>query len=323
MSLCVIDADLIAFKASAACETRWVRATHKASGRSKEFGTATMFRKWLADNPKWEESEFDLSLERDVEPLANCLHTVKAMVNRIYLGSKCREFKLVIGGKGNFRDDLPLPTKYKARRENLVKPELHAEAVDFLKRKYKAEEANGWEADDLLSAYAWEGYTKNKRIVAATIDKDARQQMGWLYDYDKMEEPIFIEGLGKLYRDERGKVSGHGRKWLYFQWISGDPSDCYKPSEVAGVRWGDVSSFNHLKDCSTDRECIQAVHSLYKKWYPDGAKYKSWDGKDMSLSHVDMMQMYLDCCRMMRYKGDKVSVKDMLKRMGILSTTPH
>src|SRR5699024_2725665 len=235
-----------------------------------------------------------------------------------YLDSKCDDLKVVIGGEGNFRDDLPLPSKYKWNRQDMQKPALHAEAVDYIKRKYRAEEANGWEADDLLCAYAWEGYTNNERIVAATVDKDANQQMGWLFNYDKMQEPTFIDGLGKLWRNEKsGRVEGYGRKWLYFQWIAGDPSDGYKPTEIAGIRWGDVSSFNALRYADTDRKCVQIVHDLYKMWYPDVVEYESWDGKEIVTDHVGIMQLYFDCARMMRHKEDHVYVKEILGRMNI------
>src|SRR5690625_381335 len=98
MSICVIDADLIAFKASAACETRWIEVIHTPSGESKEFGTVTRWKQWLKEHPRWDEKEFVVERKREPEPLPNCLHTVKAMINRIYLDSKCDDLKVVIGG---------------------------------------------------------------------------------------------------------------------------------------------------------------------------------------------------------------------------------
>ena len=60
MSLCVIDGDLIGFKASAACEKRFIRVVHKGSNRSKEFQHRTAFREWLKEQEKWEETDFDI-----------------------------------------------------------------------------------------------------------------------------------------------------------------------------------------------------------------------------------------------------------------------
>src|SRR5690606_1963631 len=228
-----------------------------------------------------------------------------------------KDSKLVLEGNGNFRNEILLPVQYKSGRKDLLKPALLEEAKDYVRRKYKAEMANGWEADDILSSYAYEGYKSKKKIVQATIDKDAMQCSGWLFNWDKMDAPIFISGLGDLYLDQKGKIKGQGRKWLYAQWILGDSTDGYKPTSLAGIKFGDKGVFGTLKDCKTDQECLIAVRDLYKIWYPDDFVYTAWNGEEVNSNYKHQMQMYLDCARMRRWKDDIVLVEDMYSKMGI------
>ena len=317
MSLCVLDGDLISFKASAACEKRYIVATHKASGRSKRFDNRTALRDWLKTQDKWEESDFDIQDERDVSPIENCLHTVKMMVQNISAATGCSESKIVVQGSGNFRESLLLPTKYKGGREDMIKPFHLKEAQNYLKGKYKAEIANGVESDDILSMYAYEGYTKKKKIVQCSVDKDARQCMGWLYDWDKMSQPMFVSGLGELYLRPDGKLSGHGRKWLYVQGLVGDNADVYRPTELSGARFGEKTAYKLLKDLDSDRACWSEIQRLYKEWYSSPISYTSWNGVPVEADYLDIMQMYFTCAHMLRYEGDKIDVKSILDKMGI------
>lgn len=317
MSLVVIDGDLISFMSSAACEDRFITARHKQSGRSKQFGTRTLFKQWLSENPRWDIDDFEIVDERNVEDVANCLHTIKMMVSNIVTKAGCKDLKIVLEGEENFRNDILLPSRYKSNRKDMLKPALLGEARDYLRRKYRAEFANGWEADDVLSAYAYEGYKTKKRIIQATIDKDALQCPGWLFNWNKMESPEHIHGLGELHTDSKGKVRGKGRKWLYFQWISGDSSDGYKPSSLADCKFGEKSAFSVLSPCDTDKECLIAIRDLYQSWYPEEFTYTAWNGEEINSNYKHQMQMYLDCARMRRWKDDVVLVEDMYEKMEI------
>lgn len=317
MSLCVIDGDLIGFKSSAACEKRFIKAVHKATSRSKDFQHRTAFRDWLKEQDKWEESEFEIIDDRTVDPIENCLHTVKVMIDNIWKASDCAEFKIVVQGEGNFRDDLLLPTKYKSNRTDSIRPFHLKEVQSYLIGKYKAEKANGRESDDVLSSYAYEGFKTKKRIVQATIDKDAKQCAGWLYDWDKMQEPRFINGLGELFLNEKGKVDGYGRKWLYLQVTIGDPSDAYKPTELCGAKYGEKAALKDFADLQTDKDCWLKIQELYKSWYPEEITYTAWNGQDIVASYLDLMQVYIDCGHMQRWEGDRINVRDVFDKLGV------
>jgi len=316
-SLCIIDGDLIGFKASAACETRFVFAIHKDSGRSKQFDNRTAFRSWLKEQDKWEEDDFNVVDDRTAEPIEYCLHTAKKMLEGIHKLSGCKEMKVVVQGEGNFRDDILLPTKYKGGRVDLIKP-VHLKAVqDYLCGKYKAEKANAQESDDVLSMYAYEGFKAKKRYVQCTIDKDAKQCSGWLLNWDKMTEPVMISGIGDLTINAQGKLDGSGRKWLYYQATVGDPSDSYNPSQLAKKKYGEKSFFKDFKDLNTDKECWQKIVDIYKGWYPEPFTYKAWNDAERTVDFIDVMQMYFSCAHMRRWENDRVDVKSVIDKMGI------
>jgi len=317
MSLVVIDGDLVGFKASAACETRFIRAVHKASGREKEFKHRTEFKDWLKSSEKWSADDFELIDDRSVDPIENCLHTVKVMIKTITEASGCSETKVVVQGDGNFRDSLLLPTKYKGGREDTLRPFHLKEVQDYLVRKYKAELAHGRESDDVLAQYAFEGFKSGKRVVQATVDKDAKQCMGWLYNWDKMDKPKFVSGLGKLELDAKNKVEGYGRIWLGYQCLVGDQSDSYNPTEIAGIRYGEKSAYKDLVDVTTDKEMWEVMVKKYKEWYPEPVTYTAWNGEEVTKDYLDLMEMYLDCAHMRRSPTDKLVVKEVLDRLGV------
>ena len=56
--ICIIDGDLLAFKASAANETRGIIALHKPSGRTKSFKHRTELKETIGD--KFPIEDFDI-----------------------------------------------------------------------------------------------------------------------------------------------------------------------------------------------------------------------------------------------------------------------
>lgn len=312
MSLVVVDGDLISYKASAASETRTILVTRIANKVQREFSNRTEFKAWLKEMNNNIE---DYSIEdvQTPEPLENCLHTVKMMLQGIHEASGCDELKVVVQGEGNFRDNLLLPTKYKSNRTDTKKPIHLAEARGYLLGKYKAEKANGRESDDLLAQYAYEGFTTKKRIVQATIDKDANQCMGWLYNWDKMQKPQFISGLGSF--DKEGR--GFGRKFLYYQICVGDPSDCYKPTELVKAKYGAASAFKDFGELTTDKECWTKIKELYQTWYPEEFVYTAWNGEEVQGDWLQMMQLYADCAYMKRFETDRLDVEQTLNKLGV------
>lgn len=314
--IAVIDGDEVAFQIAAACETRTIKVTNKLNGESSSFKHRTELKKFL-HGLEVPEDFFEIGDVQTADDIANSLHTVKVVVDNIKAACKAGEIEMYLSGKDNFRDSIPLPSKYKGGRADSIKPILLQDIRAYLVKKYRAVTVDGEEVDDVVCHRMWDGYKSKQKVVGVTVDKDACSNSGWLYNRDKMTEPEFIDGLGNLYIDGKNKVRGQGRKFGYLQWIIGDPTDSYNPSEVAKVKYGEKSGYKLLEPLQTDKECIQAIYDLYKTWYPAEVKYTDWQGNEVVTDAIGMMQMYMDCYRMRRSKDDLVKVTDILTKLEI------
>jgi hypothetical protein len=310
--LAVIDGDLLAFKCAAVTERRSVIATHKETLDQLEFDTATKFKEWAEDSA----DQYDLEPVRTPEPIANTLRAIKSKLNSILTSCEADNYHIVVSGPDNFRKDIPLPSQYKNTRNDAGKPVNLDEAKDYLIKHHNAEVAEG-EADEVLVAYAYQGYRNKEVVIQCSIDKDAYHGPGWLFNWDTMDAPELIEGFGNLYINESDTVKGRGRMFLYFQMAFGDPIDAYKPCEIAKVKYGEKSAYKLLKDCATDKEAIEALAKQYKKWYPEPVWYTAWDGKKHQRDWIEIWQMYADCAFMPRWDGDRFDVKNVMTKLGV------
>lgn len=315
-SICIIDGDLIAFKASAANETRTVQAKHEPSGRAKIFKHRTEFKQSV-DTEKFPLESFTITDIQEANDISEALHTAKKMIESICKACHTDKYEIYLSGNDNFRDRLPLPSKYKGVREGLIRPLQLTEVKNYLIKHHNAVTVNG-EADDMLSIRKYEGIQTNTKIIGCSTDKDDNGASGWSYNWDTMTEPMLIEGLGKLYLDEKGKVRGYGDKWKYFQWIVGDKIDGLNPCELAGIRFGDKGGYKALVDLETDEECWKAVHDLYLKWYPEPVNYVDQTGVERNADYIDLAQVYWNGVHMLRWEGDNVDIRSKMKKLGLI-----
>jgi len=311
--LAVIDGDTVAFRAAAMNERRSIVVTHKPTGRTSEFDNRTAFKEHIGT--KWDILDFDIEDKQTPEDIRYALGAAKATIKSICEKLDTSNYKVVMSGEGNFRLDIPLPKRYKHKRPE-AKP-LQLKAVrDYLIKHHAADVTSGCEADDVLAQWAWRGFKEGKEIVQCSQDKDAYSNAGYLYNFVKDEDILYISGLGELHL-EGTKVKGTSRKWEYAQIMLGDSVDCYKPTDLCKVKFGDKSVYNLLVDLKTDKECWEAMACTYKLWYPEPVCYKAWDGVEHTKDYLDILQMYVDCAHMRRWENDRVIVKDVLTKLKI------
>lgn len=310
--LVVIDGDLLAFKCAAVTEKRSVIATHKETLDELEFDTATKFKEWAGEDADM----YDLKPIRTPEPIANTLRAIKSKLNTILEACEAKKYHIVVSGEDNFRKEIPLPTQYKDSRKDLGKPVNLDEAKAYLVKYHNAEVAKG-EADEVLVAYGYQGYRNKQMVIQATIDKDAMHGPSWIFNWDDMEKPELIEGFGELWINDKDTVKGKGRLFLYYQMVQGDPVDCYKPCEIAKTKFGEKSAYKLFKDCTTDKDAVEAIVKQYKKWYPEPVWYQAWDGKRYQKDWMEIWQMYADCSFMPRWEGDRLDVKKLCEKLGV------
>jgi len=336
-TILVVDGDELAFVHAIAAEQKLLVYKNMTNEFEHGFKNKTEFAKFMSgiDIP---EGLFTSEEKRVAEPKQNAFSTVKKKLLWLQNKFKTESVEIYISGDNNFRDTLPLPKnndleksgQYKGQRDPNSKPLLLDDVREYLVRYWNAQLVHGYETDDKLSMRVYDGYKSGQKIIGCTQDKDRLGNMGWWYDHindsDGNGEPQFIDGLGEVYTDTTNKTEkswGNGRKWLYYQWLVGDGVDNYDPRDIAkqlGLKlksFGAKTAIKLLTPLQTDKECIQAVHDKYLEWYgAEQFSYIAYDETVHSVDYIDVMQLYFDCARMLRFEGDKVCVRTMLKKMG-------
>lgn len=325
-SVLVIDADWLAFKIASVLETKSVQV-YDGDVFIKKFKNRTEFKKSALFDPSFEVKDCQV-LKKNYQD--TMVYLIQDLVKRYLNRTGCEKAVMALGGKLNFRNDLPLIQKYKGNRDGLMKPLSLYEVRDKLSEMYETLFSEDEEADDILSKFQFLSTQKKKqRIVVCTLDKDARGTPGILFNPDK-DTIVTIEGLGflELVKGSKTyKMYGEGRKWFYYQLIHGDSADHYYPCDLYKKLIGntskspimtDLKCFNLLSHCKTDAECLEAIANLFRDWYKDINQWVDWSGKTVEGSWLDLLQCYVDVVHMRRWDNDRVDIKILLKKFGLL-----
>lgn len=322
----VLDLDLYKYHASAAGETRSVLVTHKASGREKEYSTRTAFYgDWrkkdggaLAKINKgrtspflWDEFEYQ-DIQRP-EPIENVLHTAKTMVEKDLKASGATSHKAFLGKGESFRVELSTLLKYKDR-EHLLKPLALDEVTDYLERKFNAEIITGIENDDavVIECYG----SKNK--FAIIEDKDFWGSPIQVWDRNQQERGIVnCNKFGKLFIDDKNKVRGEGRLFLYYQMCSEDLTDNYKAGCFSDKRWGSKSAYKVLVDCKNDVEAWNKMKEVFQLLYPEPKTVLGWRNEHIEITWDYVLNEMFMMARMLKFEGENLNAYDVMDKMGV------
>ena len=325
----VIDGDELAFKVASSCQETMLKYTNTETQGEGFFKNKTQFKEFMV-GIEFEEELFVSELDAKAEPLPVAIGTVKRRINNLCKAVKAHpnNVEIYITGKTNFRLDLPLPLRYKHNREGADKPVLLDDLKKYLIDYQGADIVEGLEADDALTIRMTDGVKEGKRIIAATVDKDATQTEGWLYNPDRCTLKYIDKGLGELYLDDQTKnesVKGYGYKFLLWQILVHDQIDGYASRDVyeqlhgKKPRYGEKTAYKELKDCKTFKDALAAVCKKYKQWYgEDPFTYTDWQGKEHEVMWYDLIELYFKCAYMKRSYDDKTSILKALKKMELM-----
>ena len=317
-----IDGDIASYMTAAACEKKTIIATHLPSGKSEPFKNKTELKKTLKEKGKELTLDYQIKEVQEAIPVEQCIKSLQQKIQNIVSAVEPDEYYVLVGGKNNFRDKLPLPSKYKGARKDILRP-VHLKAcLNYLKDAYRIPEIDGWEADDELSILGYNALSQGNKAVIATLDKDVMQGNGLLvYNENTKEPPWLIDELGELYLkiDTKGgkTVKGSGLKFLCFQWIFGDTSDCYSPYELSTYPFGQISAYERLVDCKTVSECLRVVVKTFKDFYPEPFEYQCWQGLTHKADWYTMLELYFKCCWMKRSYEDLSDPLELFSKYGI------
>lgn len=323
----VLDLDGFKYSCASVGEKRTIAVSHKPSGRVKEFSNRTEFwghhlKKeggWLGEVNKSRDSpfsvdEFEIEDIQTPEPIENALHTAKQQVDGVLQRLGTKKYKGFIGKGDSFRLGASTLLEYKGNRKGMLRPLHLDEVTDYLTKKYKAEVVTSIEADDRV---VMESHGKDNHVIVG-VDKDYYGTSANFFNYQRPEEGVIdCTGFGRLYRDGK-KIRGIGRLHLYWQMCSQDEADNYKASCFSDVKWGEVSAYNALKDCTNDKESWTVMRDIFQLLYPEPKVVKGWRGDDILIDWKYVLSEMFVMARMLRWEGDNLKAGDILSKYDLI-----
>lgn len=344
-TIVVIDADQVSYTAAASNESRSIQVIHKASGRVKDFSTRTEFygnKKieiggWLGNLnaeretknlPAFLKEDFNIVDVQTPNKVEFCLSSVKGKINHILSHLGLTKYKCILGGKNNFRLNLPSPNQYKSNRDNNIKPLQLTDARDYITKYHNAELVDFIESDDLIAELGYQGYLHFKEhgwfsYIVASFDKDQCNTPCLMFntyaDSGVFKHPIPIlidDGVGNLFIDN-GKVKGSCFKFTCLQLLIGDSSDAITPYQPFKIRFGETAAYKLIQPLTTKKECLEAVIKQYAKWFPEGVKFTNWDGNEITLTHIEWLDTIYKMVHMKLSKEDGSSIINLIQELGI------
>ena len=325
-SILVLDNDFISFKIASVLESKSVKVYDDDKYIGK-FKHRTEYKNSDKFNPSFEIKDEQI-LKNDYK--SSMAYLFNHFIQQYKKETNTKEVILVGGGDSNFRDRIPLPAKYKGNRDGALRPLSLKECKEFGKNNYIYDYRDDLEADDVCSMYQFRSWLdKDNYIVVCSPDKDQLQVNGNLYIPEKR---IYnIDGLGSVglkQMSKRQKLIFEGRKALYAQaGLIGDPTDNYMPCDWYKISKGvskksamitDLKAHQMLKDCQTDKECLDVVYQQYLDWYPNLNEWVDWQGNTVKGDVIDLMQKYFEAAFMLRWPEDSIDIRTILKSMDII-----
>lgn len=312
----IVDADAVVFRTSAAVETRSVKTV--VEGIEVEFPTRTLLKEYCIDM----DVEYgDLELEdcHVNEHISGCLSTLKKTVKNIYEELDATHVIFFLGGTGNFRLDLPLPTQYKAARKDMRRPDYLKDCRDFLNKHYCTFIVNGIEADDCVVGMT--GYIVNNTDAYCTafqLDKDFRGSLvkNRYYHITNKQIEELTGGVGKL-ELTKNDVKGEGLHWLLYQLNQGDAADGFSPKQFFKKRFGSKSYFKYFKDYDNEKDLLLAWIDKWKELLPEVINFTTWDGQEVEHDWLSLANLYFNAPYMLTHPQDYTSFSSLLVRYNV------
>ena len=331
------DYDFLLYSCACVTEQRKILVINNITGQEQVFKNKTEFwgnyRKkdggYLAEINKNRTTPYipeDFTIEDMMftEPIGNAIKILNSQITKILSVLDTKKYIGYTGRGDVFRHKVATLQPYKGNREGLIKPTHLEELKDYVERKHNAQIVTELEADDWCSIENYQAYGKYQvskserdKLIVVAVDKDAKGTVGFLYNPEHFLEPELINGLGWLKRNSKGDIDGRGRKFLYWQVCAGDTSDNYDPACISKNKGGQVKTYELLKDCKTDKECLEAMVKYFKYLYPEPVTFTNFRGDEIEVDWLYVLQEMFTLARMLRWEDDFVQIKDVLDSLGV------
>jgi hypothetical protein len=220
-----LDADLLIYRAGFAAERAiWFLGYGRFTEEGWEYVEKFPYKADLdvrldqvlpARRSREKGLEFDTWAERELEPVENCLHNVRSMIEVTATQLQAHPYDdiiLFLSGPTNFRDGIAKSRVYKGNREILHKPTHTAAIKDYMAARWELITSVDEEGDDTIAIeHLIDYYNYDPDCVLASTDKDLNMIPGVHYNFVK---------------DERYVVTPQqGLSFFFKQLLMGDPSD--------------------------------------------------------------------------------------------------
>lgn len=320
--LALIDADTLMYRAASQAQEDRYRL---ASDHTKVFTGKREAYAWAKEERIPKE---DLDLESFVYELGEpsfAYHALNLSIDKILEQPWIKDYRLLIGGSGNFRYDAATILQYKGQRP--AKPELLQAVKDYMIKKYgdRMILAYDEEADDVISIMGWKWYRYAKEqkdplasdVVLCYVDKDIDIVPGLRWNYMK-EGPVYWQN------------NVDGFRCFCLQTLKGDKSvdnipgltryshhtaEHFQTRKSAGV--GPKIAEALLEGCDTVKEMMQRVIDIYKVEYgTEPFELDTWRHGKKEVTWDYILNENALLLWMRSFEGEMYCFTDQAKAMG-------
>src|SRR3990167_11351680 len=166
----LLDLDIVCYRVGFACQKKKYKIYLQGE---EELGPVEIYSNKKDIAEEYLQASFSIEQELIIEPLPNCLHSVKTTVNHILAQTGVSDYIGYLTGDGNFREKVATIQPYKGNRDKDAKPFWYKEIRKYLIDRYKAVVVDGMEADDaigiaqyqnLLLQQEWDKRSEERRV---------------------------------------------------------------------------------------------------------------------------------------------------------------
>ena len=184
----IVDADVYAYSCGGATQKTLYDWVAVMSGDVIEGGIAENKADVEAARSSLPEgAEMHVTEIVDAEPLEHALALCKRSLLGVEqavdeAGVEFDKLELYLTGKGNFRENIATIKGYKANRIGKAKPVHYKGIRRYMRERWAAQTAKGFEADDALAMRAHEHGYDGEAVILVSGDKDLRTVPGRHYN---------------------------------------------------------------------------------------------------------------------------------------------
>lgn len=328
--LTLVDSDTGLFRACKFVQEDFVVVKNNITEEVVEFPTQTSFwghhgKKvggWLAEEnikrdllglPAYTPEDFTMSqvmsrLKPDIENhIEKAIENFDLFVGKVKAAGYSKDYRLFIGGEGNFRYAEAELIPYKHGRSD--KPIVFQEVKERIIKKYKSKIILAYdvETDDKLSEWGWVNYQHYKqtgewRWLLGYVDKDLKQIISPYYNpYDEEDKSITVP------------TPFDCAKAFATQCLMGDKNT----DNIQGLKGiGEAKAAKILEGATNPKELFERVVEAYKSFY--GIEKKEVEGHRgvLNWNYLDFLQ---DSANLLwlRRKDEKFCIGNFLDKLGV------